>query len=57
MSTVVARGHGGDVGGDPPPHPNKIPTRCEATCKSPFQLSFKNWNAIIPSKHFFTSIL
>ncbi|KAJ9555866.1 hypothetical protein OSB04_010480 [Centaurea solstitialis] len=33
MSAAVARGHGGDAGGDPPPHPNKVPTRCEATSK------------------------
>ncbi|KAI3715862.1 hypothetical protein L6452_22850 [Arctium lappa] len=33
MSAAVARGHGGDAGGDPPPHPNRIPTVCEATAK------------------------
>ncbi|KAI3667330.1 hypothetical protein L6452_42383 [Arctium lappa] len=30
MSAAVARVHGGDAGGDPP-HPNRIPTICEAT--------------------------
>ncbi|XP_062076400.1 uncharacterized protein LOC133781437 [Humulus lupulus] len=30
MSADVARAHGGDAGGDPPPDPTRIPTTCES---------------------------
>ena len=30
MSIDVARAHGGDAGGDPPPDPTRIPGSCES---------------------------
>ena len=30
MSADVARAHGGDAGGDPPPDPTRIPTTCDS---------------------------
>ena len=29
MSATVARSHGGDGEGDPPPNPTQVPTSCE----------------------------
>lgn len=29
VMAAVARGHGGDAGGDPPPDPSRIPASCE----------------------------